>query len=363
MFSPEERIVPVGRLYFGMGEEEFRLLLPGVLPEEPVANGAILEKTELFGVQGTCSYTFVQNKLRSVDFSAEAEASYTADDPLSLEKVELNYRLFEHAAYDAVNWLKLKLGRPSFLQEGAEDILYERWNAGAKAGEHYLRAEWENPETKNCSVAFSMLGRVPGEAEQLREGRDFLPRTYRLRVHLFPLSKIKLEVNGLYPGANLEEAVIRRGDLFEAGMATFGPVEWTEQGEDGERQWLFEWEAGKLVGCKTEKRLSKVVRNEADLEAFRAGLQELEQEAQALQERMESTNGRAGWMFRKSETLRLEDVTVDSENDRDDQQLWLQWKINPHTQINVYVYAWARSWESSGQTEYFAYGGLTMKKA
>lgn len=366
LFSQEEWTVPVplGSLYYGMSEEEFRMVLPGVLPEGTLAHGSLFEEADLFGIQGTYTCNFFENKLVSLHFTAEADAAYDVNDPLTLENVELNFRRFDQVAQEAQGWIRAKLGQPSVLVKDTVDILYTDWNAGAKAGEDYLKAEWKALDESVAVVRFSMFGRAPNYEERIAQaGRDFLSQTYRLTLNIFGHEKSKVEVNGLSPGMSAEEAYLRRPELFPRGLLTFGTVEWKELSSEGQRNWIFEWFDGRLRTVKSEKKFTLVTHTLADLPALQESLDELSQEVQHFEEQMEQSHGKAVRTFQRNELVLADGIPLDGEDDSEDLQLLLQWRIGGQTRVSVYLYAWGRTWEQNGRVEYFAHAGLKLGKA
>lgn len=233
----------ITKLRPGMSDEEFRGVMPGVLPTIDAYNKRITNPETVAEVPGVMVYNFVNGNLDNMNFTAQIDGfPIDASPDVYKEKAPASFKQALGYTRKMIDAYKKKFGEPvSYREENIENY---------KPGENrfstsFIDAEWKSSAGGSVRLSFYFIGQP---MHQQINGPGVYPLEYMLTVNYEGTFD---DLGTLFlPGMSAKACEKKSKTLFPGGTGTEGVYEKNETIEGMSGSWTFCFEKGQLTSFR-----------------------------------------------------------------------------------------------------------------
>jgi hypothetical protein len=237
-------------LKVGMSMDEFRKVMPGILPDEVKYNNTINEKVDGYGLNGNWTYRFKNNQLVYANFLAQSKRLGVGFSDYSKEKTTAEFQQFSKAMDLLIKDYLTFYGIPSSVDKNDPEFVDPETRSYSYDIRKYIWTQGEN----SILVRFSFHGNTPpDEKVEYIENSEGPSYYYTIQIDHVPIDASKempipKESNGgdFQLGVTATQFAKNRPDLFPEGLKINGQWRKEEKWFSLKGDWHYDFEQGKL---------------------------------------------------------------------------------------------------------------------
>lgn len=226
-----------------MSTDEFRNLIPKLIPASDAFSGKANEYFVYKETEGHWDYYFKQNILESAFFESYKYLDYSDRNEGKSNSAQIKFKQFQKNTSAIFADLTLKYGEPTITKN--DDTTNFVLNA-ASTDFVILTAEWK---TDDYTVQFSSYYDGVNPNGRYQNNINASVERYALVMNIILKGKEVETKMHFRLGETAQEMEKRNSAIFKNGTGFFGSYSLEEKWSELEGQWVFCFKKGKLLNC------------------------------------------------------------------------------------------------------------------